>query len=81
MSCKSGKIYFELKITKTAEKSIVCAGFACINFQLKSTNKKDNKEKSLGMDSISWAVASDNGTKGHRFATVSTCFWCGNSLV
>ncbi len=70
MHCDSGKIYFEFKITKATEKSIICAGFACINFQLNSTNTNDNKDKSLGMDSISWAVASDNGTKGHRFANI-----------
>jgi hypothetical protein len=68
LSAASGSILFEFKILNNATKPFVlCAGFARDDFQY-GANNHCNTDMALGMDSISWAVSSDN-RKGHGYST------------
>ena len=78
MSFKSGKKYFAIKIRSIDVNTVVCIGFACINFLL-SPNDNECKDNHLGMDNLSWAVSSDNGKKdsGDDMLTVIGRTPCG----
>jgi hypothetical protein len=73
LRANSGKISFKFKLNSDASNTFVlCGGFAKNNFRL-NASKGCNTDMALGMDSISWAVSSDN-TKGHGYASYHLCY-------